>query len=110
MLNGVINGNDFVFGVRLGALDAREDLTDAASTEHHHFPYARRVRLGWRQDANGRWFSHQEDKKLWEVFCAECDDTDGPAENQTDVIQRLRGPYSHEHKAKHAAQKHFDEN
>ena len=44
------------------------------------------------------------------MFCAECGDTDGPAENQTQPIQRLRGPYAHEHKAKHAAQKHFDEN
>ena len=75
-----------------------------------HFPYARRLRLAWRQDADGHWTSDQEDKRLWEVFCAECGDTDGPAENQTEPIQRLRGPYSNEHKAKHAAEKHFDEN
>ena len=106
----VVGGGDFAFGVRLGALDATAALTDAASHEHHHFPYARRLRLGWRHDADGRWISDQEDKRLWEVFCAECGDTDGPAENQTEPIQRLRGPYSHEHIAKHAAQKHFDEN
>jgi hypothetical protein len=110
MLNHVVGGGDFAFGVRLGALDATAALADAASHEHHHFPYARRLRLGWRHDADGRWISDQEDKRLWEVFCAECGDTDGPPENQTEPIQRLRGPYSHEHNAKHAAQKHFDEN
>ncbi len=103
-------GGDFSLGFRLGALDAKADVNDAESHEHHHFPYARRLRLGWRRDADGRWVADREDKRLWEVFCDECGDTDGPAENQTEAVQRLRGPYSHEHKAKHVAEKHFDEN
>jgi len=103
-------GGDFSLGIRVGALDAKAALDDAASHDHHHFPYARRLRLGWRHDAEGRWISDREDERLWEVFCAECGDTDGPAENQTEPIQRLRGPYSHQHKAKHIAEKHFDEN
>lgn len=109
LLHVVAGGGDFAFGVRLGALDATADLADV-SPEHHHFPYARRLRLGWRHDADGRWISDQEDERWWEVFCAECGDTDGPAENQAAPVQRLRGPYGHEHKAKHVAQKHFDEN
>lgn len=97
-------------GFRLEALDAEADLHHAESIEHHHFPHARPQRLGWRSDADGRWVADREDKRLWEVFCAECGDTDGPPENQTEAVQRLRGPYSHEHEAKHAAEKHFDEN
>jgi hypothetical protein len=106
----VVGGGDFAFGVRYGALDATAVSTDAAPGEHHHFPYGRRLRLGWRHDADGRWISDRDDKRLWEVFCAECGDKDGPVETQTEPIQRLRGPYASEHKAKHAAEKHFDEN
>jgi hypothetical protein len=105
-----IGGGDFGFGIRYGALDAKEAAAEADSDRHHHFPYARRLRLAWRLEADGFWTFNGEDKRLWEVFCAECGDTDGPAENQTDPIQRLRGPYSSEHKAKHVAEKHYDEN
>lgn len=59
-------GGDFSLGFRLGALDAKADLNDAESHEHHHFPYARRLRLGWRRDADGRWIADREDKRLWE--------------------------------------------
>jgi hypothetical protein len=103
-------GGDFSLGIRLGALDAQAARDDAASHEHRHFPSARRLRLGWRHDPDGRWISDREDQRLWEVFCAECGDTDGPGENQTEAIQRLRGPYSHERKAQHVAQQHFDQN
>jgi hypothetical protein len=106
----VVSGGDFAFGIRYGALDATAAAAGAESDRHRHFPYARRLCLAWRHDADGHWISHREDKRLWEVFCAECGDTDGPTENQTEPIQRLRGPYSSEHKAKHAAKKHFDEN
>ena len=51
----------------------------------------------------------QDDQRRWEVVCHECGDTDGPAETQTESVQQLRGPYASEHKAKHAATKHFDE-
>jgi hypothetical protein len=105
----VAAGGDFAFGIRYGALDATE-TAGAGSTGHRHFPYARRLRIAWHQDASGNWTFDREDEGLWEVFCAECGDTDGPADNQTEPIQRLRGPYSGEHKAKRAAKKHFDEN
>lgn len=106
----MVGGGDFSFGFRLGALDAKSALNDAESHEHHHFPYARGLRLAWRLEADGRWVSDREDKRLWEVFCAECGDTDGPADKQTERIQRLRGPYGSEHRAKHIAKKRFDEN
>jgi hypothetical protein len=105
-----VAGGDFSLGFRTRALETRGDLTDQTSSEHHHFPYARRLRVGWSQDAEGRWTIYQEDKRSWEVFCAECGDTDGPAEDQSEAVQRLRGPYSNEHKAKHLAEKHFEEN
>jgi hypothetical protein len=102
-------GSDFSFGIRSGALEAAAAVAKADADEHHHFPYARRLRLGWRHDADGHWASEAEDERRWEVFCAECGDTDGPAENQAEPIRHLRGPYSSEHKAKHVAKKHFDD-
>jgi hypothetical protein len=100
-------GGDFAFGIRSGALDAT--AAGAGSDEHRHFPYARRLLLGWHRDQNGQWVAGQEDARRWEVFCRECGDTDGPAETQTEPVQHLRGPYPNEHKAKRAAQKHFGE-
>lgn len=105
----VMGGADFAFGVRYGALEAKTAATGAGADEHRHFPYARRLRRGWHQDQSGTWISADEDERHWEVFCGECGDTDGPAETQTEGVRRLRGPYSSEHKAKHAATKHFDE-
>lgn len=74
-----------------------------------HYPYARPLHLVWQHDASGQWATAAEDPKRWEVFCAECGDTDGPADQQSAAVQRLRGPYSSEHKAKHAATEHFDQ-
>jgi len=79
------------------------------SDEHRHFPYARPLLMGWQQDQGGAWVSHQEDERRWEVFCRECGDTDGPAHAQNEAVQRLRGPYLNEHRAKQAAKRHFDE-
>ena len=104
-----MTGADFAFGFRIGALDAEAAVAGEGSDTHRHFPYARRLRLGWNQDADGTWVATTEDQGHWEVFCRECRDTDGPAETQTEAVQRLRGPYPSEHKAKHVATKHFDE-
>jgi hypothetical protein len=105
-----MSGADFAFGIRDGALDAVAAVAGDDSGRHRHFPYARRLPLGWHQDQNGMWVSAEEDERRWEVFCRECGDTDGPTDTQTEAVRRLRGPYSSEHKAKHAATKHFDEN
>jgi hypothetical protein len=102
-------GGDFAFGIRSGALDAVAAVAGDGSAEHRHFPYARHLLLGWHQDQDGTWVGGQEDERRWEVFCRECGDTDGPTEAQSEVVQRLRGPYPSEHNAKHAAKKHFDE-
>jgi hypothetical protein len=106
----VVGGGDFSIGFRFGALDARGAAAEADSGSHHHFPYARRLRLAWRQGSDGHWTSDREDDRRWEVFCAECGDTDGPSETQSAFVQHLRGPYSSKHKAKHAATRHFEEN
>ena len=71
-----------------------------------HYPYARRLRVGWTRTPSG-WAYASEDDHLWEVFCAECGDTDGPADRQSPEVQRLRGPYESEHRAKHVADRHF---
>jgi hypothetical protein len=102
-------GADFAFGIRSGALDATAAMAGDGSDEHHHFPYARRLLLGWHQDQSGKWIAGEEDGQRLKVFCRECGDTDGPAETKTAAVQSLRGPYVSEHKAKHAAKKHFDE-
>jgi hypothetical protein len=102
-------GGDFAFGIRSGALDATAAGAGDDSDEHRHFPYARHVVLGWHRGQDGTWVAGPEDERRWEVFCRECGDTDGPVEAQSEAVQRLRGPYPNEHKAKHAAKKHFDE-
>jgi hypothetical protein len=95
-------------GMRMGALDAQAALND--NTEHHHFPFARRLRLRWRRDTEGQWQPQSEDRHQWEVVCAECGDTDGPASEQSATVQALRGPYSNERHAKRAAEEHFAQN
>jgi hypothetical protein len=85
-------------------------LTGAETdTKGQHYPYDRHLRTGWRRDLQGRWVADFEDDSRWEVFCAECVDSDGPAENQSEPVRVLRGPYSSQHKATHAADKHFKE-
>lgn len=103
-------GEDFGFGFRHGALRGAAEQAEATSGDHHHFPYARRVRLHWTKLPDGTWDFDGEDEHLWEVFCAECGDTDGPADLQPEVVQRLRGPYKGEHKARKMATHHFNEN
>ena len=44
---------------------------------------------------------------LWEVFCQQCGDTDGLAENQEPLVRQLRGPYRGKRRAKRAAKRHF---
>jgi hypothetical protein len=102
----VVDGGDFSFGFRQGA----RETAGAERDGHHHFPHARRLRVGWRVEDDGHWTYDREDEHLWEVLCAECGDTDGPSDNQREPARRLRGPYASEHKAKHTASRHFDEN
>jgi hypothetical protein len=67
------------------------------------------VRLGWADSADG-WKWESEDPRLWEVFCAECGDRDGPADIQEPAVRELRGPYRSEHHARHVATAHFNGN
>jgi hypothetical protein len=67
----------------------------------------RKVRLGWHRDATGTWAYEGVDDHLWEVFCQQCDDTDGPADGQEPRVRELRGPYRGKRRAKHAPNKHF---
>ena len=70
-----------------------------------HFPYARPLRLGWAQAEDGSWHHSLEDRHKWEVVCAQCGDTDGPANRQPEPANLLRGPYDSKHAA-HRAVKH----
>ena len=74
-----------------------------------HFPYARPLRLRWEQTADGCWHYANQDPRRWEVVCAQCGDTDGPAEGQPEPARSLRGPYDSKHAAHRAAKHHAKE-
>ena len=110
----VAGGGDFVLGVESMAIEGQvkdamgtADAASESGPDPQHYPYARKVRTGWHHDAAGKWAHDGVDDHLWEVFCQQCGDTDGPAENQEPPVRQLRGPYRHKHGAEHAANKHF---
>jgi hypothetical protein len=74
-----------------------------------HRPHVRTARSSWRQDASGQWESDAEEAHLWEVFCQQCGDTDGPVDIQPEAARRLRGPYPSMRRAGRAAVKHLKE-
>lgn len=74
-----------------------------------HYPFVRHVRLRWHRDAHGRWESDEFDDSQWEVVCPQCGDEDGPIDELRAEARELRGPYSSEHKARHAAERHTHE-
>jgi hypothetical protein len=109
----VAGGGDFVLGAEFMAIDGQVKRAmgsaDAAGPDPGHYPYARQVRTGWRQDVPGAWAYDALDDHLWEVFCEQCGDTDGPAETQKPAVRQLRGPYRNKHSAERVASRHFKE-
>jgi hypothetical protein len=109
----VAGGGDFVLGAEFMAIDGQVKRAmgsaEASGPDPGHYPYARQVRTGWRQDAAGAWAYDALDDQLWEVFCEQCGDTDGPAERQKPAVRQLRGPYRHKHSAERMATRHFKE-
>jgi hypothetical protein len=110
----IAGGGDFILGAEFIAIEgqAKRAMGSAAETsgpDPGHYPYAREVRTGWHRDAAGAWAYDGLDDHLWEVFCEQCGDTDGPAEEQDPAVRQLRGPYRHKHSAEHAANRHFKE-
>jgi hypothetical protein len=87
----------------------QDEESEAEKHYDGHFPYARRARTDWQQNADGSWVSSSEDPKEWEVFCEQCGDTGGPRDLQPEAVQTIRGPYSSKHKAEHVATKHFEQ-
>jgi hypothetical protein len=116
MIQGMVadGGGSFGFGGELelkvaearAAAAMRPDAV-ASGPDRGHYPYARQVRTGWHHDATGQWAYDGVDEHLWEVFCQQCGDTDGPAEDRKPAVRQLRGPYRHKHSAERAANKHF---
>jgi hypothetical protein len=80
-----------------------------ASGGRSHFPGVRKLRSEWHQDAAGAWESSAGDPDRWEVVCAQCGDTDGPADGQPEAARQLRGPYGSKRRAGRAAVKHFEQ-
>jgi hypothetical protein len=114
MQNMTAGGGDFWLGMEFSAIEGQvaeamgtAGAASASGADPGHYPHVRQVRTGWHQDVAGRWASGTVDEHLWEVFCQQCGDTDGPAGNQPPEVQRLRGPYRHKHSAERAANKHF---
>jgi hypothetical protein len=112
MIQSVSNAGDFDRALDFLAIEGlvkQATGPDAAASgpDRGHYPYARQVGTGWYQDAAGKWAHDGVDEHLWEVFCQQCGDTDGPTENQEPAVQQLRGPYRHKHGAERAANKHF---
>jgi hypothetical protein len=91
----------------MGDLGASPASRGAPGPDPGHYPYARPVRLGWCRDAGGHWAYDMVDEHWWEVICAQCGDTDGPATGLSPEAQALRGPYKGKHRAKRVADKHF---
>jgi hypothetical protein len=101
----LINPDFVIFGDRVK--QSMESAAPAPGPDSGHYPYARQVRTGWRRDPAGQWTYDGLDDHLWEVFCEQCGDTDGPAEDQEPAVRQLRGPYSSKHRAEHGATRHF---
>lgn len=87
----------------------REERAEQEARAYHHLPIARPMPVGWSEGADGAWTSAGVDAHRWEVFCAECGDMDGPADRQPPFVQRLRGPYQHEHHARGVAKRHAEQ-
>jgi hypothetical protein len=102
-LDGVTDSDD----VQARPEDADAPAQEEPGARRRHLPYARRVRLGWRQDGEGAWTFDAEDRRLWEVCCFECGDTDGPPERQAPHVQALRGPYESKRLANRMVKRHF---
>jgi hypothetical protein len=107
MLYMVIGGEPGLNFVEALAKEAVGSHAAPAGPDGGHYPYARQVRTGWHRDAAGTWAYDGVDDHLWEVFCQQCGDTDGPAESQDPAVRQLRGPYRHKHTAEHVATEHF---
>lgn len=86
-----------------------EEREADAPFHYHHLPIARPMRVGWARRPDGKWAHAGEDDRFWEVFCAECGDSDGPAEQQPPELQKLRGPYRSERLARRAAKRHAEQ-
>jgi len=97
-----VTGNDRGDFLGLGSTGNEND------SEPVHAPYVRHVHMGWSHDQYGRWVSSQ-DESQWEVVCIQCGDDEGPADEQTESLRQLRGPYPSQHKARHAARTHEGE-
>lgn len=102
-----VGGYGAVGSERFWELKEEEGEADAPF-HYHHLPMARPRRVGWSRNPDGTWAAAGEDGQLWEVFCAECGDSDGPAEGQPPEVQKLRGPYKNERLARRAARRHAE--
>ena len=87
----------------------RSLISRSVSDLDAHFPYLRPLRLGWNQAEDGSWPYVFTDPHRWEVICAQCGDTDGPADSQAQPARRLRGPYESKHAAHRAVKRHSAE-
>jgi hypothetical protein len=68
-----------------------------------HQASARRKPLVWLDDTT---WDEQAGYAEWEVICPCTGDDGGPAERQSEAVQRFRGPYATREAARAAAHRH----
>jgi hypothetical protein len=95
----VTGGEDFAIGFRCGALKGVAEQQETSLRRPSPLPYIWRVRSHWtRTTLSGRCSARNAATLM------------GPADIQTEIVQRLRGPYKGENNARREATKHSNEN
>lgn len=71
-----------------------------------HIANARALPDGWHKGPDGEWRYRTVTDSAWEVICSGCGDDLGPREEQSEAVQRLRGPYPSKEAAWDAVKRH----
>jgi hypothetical protein len=77
---------------------------DATVSSHSAICRTQPARI-WRDNA-GEWRRSGQVTGLWEVICSDCGDDAGPYTEQTEHVQRIRGPYPNKDEAERALVAH----
>jgi hypothetical protein len=80
---------------------------DPAPAYHRAYTRPRFTDESWHRTPGGQWgFSDPVETGQWEVVCSDCGDDGGPHGEQTEKVQRVRGPYPTQGEAERASTQH----